>query len=330
MLNSKKEYIYPKIWNDDDIIKFKYYLKQAKEMYNLPEDMRNISNWIVSNVKNMSYLFYNRKSFNEDINEWDVSNVETMKCMFLICDNFDNYIDDNIINPDNKIYNESSTKFCYIKTNAETKKYSINKEYLENIHINDIYLITNFVYLDVDERYSFIKDKHLYLIEQLTLFSPKIIFNNNYNASIDTEHPCKYFIWYLQLRQNIINKDYFNYTDSYFKETGENLINTETITFNGIEIIPESSYKYYNYVNCYKYFKHSFKEGINGLSFSLDPFAYQPKGSCNMSNINNTQINMNINNIINNNNIAVFSGYSINYNYLKIVNGIGGVLFIKN
>jgi|APFre7841882793_1041355.scaffolds.fasta_scaffold138207_2 hypothetical protein len=38
--NSKKEYIYPKIWNDDDIIKFKYYLKEAKEMYNdLPEDI---------------------------------------------------------------------------------------------------------------------------------------------------------------------------------------------------------------------------------------------------------------------------------------------------
>lgn len=37
--NNKKEYIYPKIWNDDDIIRFKYYLKEAKQMYDLPEDM---------------------------------------------------------------------------------------------------------------------------------------------------------------------------------------------------------------------------------------------------------------------------------------------------
>lgn len=37
--SSKKEYIYPKYWNDEDIIKFKYYLKEAKEMYDLPEDM---------------------------------------------------------------------------------------------------------------------------------------------------------------------------------------------------------------------------------------------------------------------------------------------------
>ena len=39
MFNSKKEFSYPKYWNDEDIIKFKYYLKQAKEMYNLKEDM---------------------------------------------------------------------------------------------------------------------------------------------------------------------------------------------------------------------------------------------------------------------------------------------------
>ena len=39
MFDSKKEYLYPKIWNDDDIIKFKYYLKEAKEMYDLPDDL---------------------------------------------------------------------------------------------------------------------------------------------------------------------------------------------------------------------------------------------------------------------------------------------------
>jgi hypothetical protein len=35
-----KEYIYPKIWDDNDIIKFKYYLKEAKDMYDnkMPEN----------------------------------------------------------------------------------------------------------------------------------------------------------------------------------------------------------------------------------------------------------------------------------------------------
>jgi len=39
MFQSKKEYLYPKIWNDDDIIKFKYYLKEAKQMYDLSDDL---------------------------------------------------------------------------------------------------------------------------------------------------------------------------------------------------------------------------------------------------------------------------------------------------
>jgi hypothetical protein len=37
--SSKKEYIYPKYWNDDDIIKFKYYLNKSKEMYDMPDDL---------------------------------------------------------------------------------------------------------------------------------------------------------------------------------------------------------------------------------------------------------------------------------------------------
>lgn len=39
MFNSKKEYIYPKIWNNEDIIKFKYYLKESKKMYDMPDDL---------------------------------------------------------------------------------------------------------------------------------------------------------------------------------------------------------------------------------------------------------------------------------------------------
>lgn len=39
LLNNNKEYIYPNYWNDEDICKFKYYLKQSKEMFDLPDDM---------------------------------------------------------------------------------------------------------------------------------------------------------------------------------------------------------------------------------------------------------------------------------------------------
>ena len=46
----------------------------------------DISNWDVSNVENMSNMFYECESFNQDISGWDVSNVTSMSFMFNGCD----------------------------------------------------------------------------------------------------------------------------------------------------------------------------------------------------------------------------------------------------
>ena len=42
----------------------------------------NISNWDVSNITNMSYMFYGSSEFNGDISKWNVSNVTDMSYMF--------------------------------------------------------------------------------------------------------------------------------------------------------------------------------------------------------------------------------------------------------
>ena len=36
----------------------------------------------LSHVKNMSYMFYNAKSFNQPLEKWNVSNVTDMRWMF--------------------------------------------------------------------------------------------------------------------------------------------------------------------------------------------------------------------------------------------------------
>ena len=45
----------------------------------------DISNWDVSNVKSMSYMFYDCISFNQDISNWDVSKVIHTGFMFERC-----------------------------------------------------------------------------------------------------------------------------------------------------------------------------------------------------------------------------------------------------
>ena len=45
---------------------------------------QDISNWDVSNVKNMNSMFFGCENFNQDISGWDVSNVTDMRNMFLL------------------------------------------------------------------------------------------------------------------------------------------------------------------------------------------------------------------------------------------------------
>ena len=48
----------------------------------------DISQWDVSNVKNMYAMFFECANFNKDISQWNVSNVEDMNGMFLRCSKF--------------------------------------------------------------------------------------------------------------------------------------------------------------------------------------------------------------------------------------------------
>lgn len=48
----------------------------------------DISCWDVSNVRDMTYMFYNCTNFNCDLSRWDVSNVTNMTSMFHNCYSF--------------------------------------------------------------------------------------------------------------------------------------------------------------------------------------------------------------------------------------------------
>lgn len=68
--------------NDIDVSKVTDMFSLFKET----EFNGNISNWNVSNVKDMYSMFYGCKSFNKDVSSWDVSNVTNYDgCMFKNC-----------------------------------------------------------------------------------------------------------------------------------------------------------------------------------------------------------------------------------------------------
>ena len=50
----------------------------------------NLSNWDVSNVKDMECMFYNCKKMNFDLSKWNINNVENIKDMFTYCTSLKN------------------------------------------------------------------------------------------------------------------------------------------------------------------------------------------------------------------------------------------------
>jgi len=54
----------------------------------------DVSQWDVSNVKDMSYMFIRCYNFNCDLSKWDVSNVTNMYAIFYECSNFNKDISD--------------------------------------------------------------------------------------------------------------------------------------------------------------------------------------------------------------------------------------------
>jgi hypothetical protein len=81
-LNNKKEYIYPKIWNNDDIIKFKCYLKESKQIAIFAQTMKERTLKKINSIKNKPiYLFGAPAKGNTLINYFGLTNRIITACL---------------------------------------------------------------------------------------------------------------------------------------------------------------------------------------------------------------------------------------------------------
>ena len=82
----------------------------------------NLSQWDVSNVRKMDYMFCNSK-FNGDITNWNVSNVETMEFMF----------------SDSKYGNDFAAKWCDSQGRAKFESLTVH----DFVQYNAFYNLSN-------------------------------------------------------------------------------------------------------------------------------------------------------------------------------------------
>ena len=81
---TKFKYIDISDWNVSNVTNMSYMFYACKEL----KSVGDISEWDVSKVINMSFMFTGCKKINQDISKWNVSSVTDMSYMFDGCESF--------------------------------------------------------------------------------------------------------------------------------------------------------------------------------------------------------------------------------------------------
>lgn len=120
-----------------------------------------------------------------------------------------------------------------------------------------------------------------------------------------------------------------------------NPIHSAQLRLNGYERFETRSGEYFNWVQCRDHHTNIPRSpGINVYSFAINPEQHQPSGTCNFSRLQSSQLYLDIRPLyhgitgisgtdtgILNSRTVIVKVYAVNYNILRIFNGMGGVAY---
>jgi hypothetical protein len=227
----------------------------------------------------------------------------------------------------------------------------------------DPHLEINYIFLDKEEMNKFAKSEHKYLIEQVTRKRFKDVLGT-VTLDLKLHHPVSCLVVVPRRSDHEDRNDWNNFTNWITKGTpwnsfneffepffddaqakeiignsnydikgSENIIKSLSLKLNGVERFSDKDSDFYNLAQSYNYAKNTPSTGILFYSFSLDPFDYQPSGSCNMSRFNDIKLSIEttptpiVTGQTKNLYDYVIDVYAINYNILSITGGQGNLEF---
>jgi hypothetical protein len=219
-----------------------------------------------------------------------------------------------------------------------------NKWYIENFtgEIEDIVCLCDYIFIDSDERKKFANNSHEYLITQVQTGNrldldklTQTTTNRNKQIELDFNHPVKEIFW-------TISSEHLKNTLIHKNMDFSNTMSTCLLQVNGNDRIPGFREGYFfsnvipfQYHTCGGLIpsdnNHFFTGGMYCFPFCINPENYQPSGSLNFSQVNDFTINFNYRKTDNRystlDEYYTFNSYAINYNILKINNGMGGLAY---
>ena len=210
-----------------------------------------------------------------------------------------------------------------------------------NAVIENVNLYCDYIFLDTDERRRFAQVSHEYLIHQVQYNGKSCYQSNESCANIDLRfnHPVKEIVWSIQdssFSDNTSgNNEPFNYNLNGLLEEcrGVDAMKSAVIELNGHDRFRERDATYFRTVQPFQHHTGLFdncqslicaKGMFYCYSFALHPEKEQPSGTCNFSRIDNSVLNLRLEESDDSKTIKV---YATNYNVLRIMSGMGGLAY---
>ena len=107
---------------------------------------------------------------------------------------------------------------------------------------------------------------------------------------------------------------------------GENPVVTAKLQLNGQDRFSDREGTYFDLVQPWQHHTRAPDTGINVYSFALRPEEHQPSGTCNFSRIDNAYLQLLLSNSsVTGTQTCKVRVYSVNYNVLRIMSGMGGL-----
>ena len=109
---------------------------------------------------------------------------------------------------------------------------------------------------------------------------------------------------------------------------GENPVVTAKLQLNGQDRFSDREGTYFDLVQPWQHHTRAPDTGINVYSFALRPEEHQPSGTCNFSRIDNAYLQLLLSNSsVTGTQTCKVRVYSVNYNVLRIMSGMGGLAY---
>lgn len=200
-----------------------------------------------------------------------------------------------------------------------------------------IQLYGDYVFLDTAERRRFAATAFEYLIEQLQYTPTQSIPANVTTANVPLvfNHACKEFIWVIQQDRMRTAREWFNFSNKIESDGGEagvvadDMLESAVLRLDGYERFQRRGARYFRITQPYQRHTAIPNDFIYVYCFGLRPEDEQPTGSINCSKIDDIRLDLaftaDSQKIQYDRTVMV---YTVNYNVLRIVGGLGGLAFI--